>query len=71
MMGVHKTTDFLEKATWTLAAAMAILSVVSTAFVTKGTVEEAPINVVSPAQQSTDAGNMQAFPAAGAEQAAE
>ena len=31
-MGVRKTTDFLEKATWTLAAAMVVLSVVSSAF---------------------------------------
>ena len=28
-MGVRKTTDFLEKATWTLAAIMVICSVVS------------------------------------------
>ena len=27
IMGVRKTTDFLEKATWTLAAFMVILSV--------------------------------------------
>jgi preprotein translocase subunit SecG len=31
VMGVRKTTDFLEKATWTLAAALIILSLVSTA----------------------------------------
>lgn len=29
IMGVRKTTDFLEKATWTLAIGIAILSVVS------------------------------------------
>jgi preprotein translocase subunit SecG len=29
IMGVRKTTDFLEKATWTLAAAMVILSVLA------------------------------------------
>ena len=29
IMGVRKTTDFLEKATWTLAAIMVICSVVS------------------------------------------
>lgn len=28
IMGVRKTTDFIEKATWTLAAAMVIFSVV-------------------------------------------
>ena len=29
IMGVRKTTDFLEKATWTLAATMVILSVLA------------------------------------------
>jgi preprotein translocase subunit SecG len=29
-MGVRKTADFLEKATWTLAAALLLLSLVST-----------------------------------------
>lgn len=62
IMGVRKTTDFLEKATWGLAIAMVVLSVVSAAFVTKTTVEEAPITVTAPAQ-STDAGNVQTFPA--------
>lgn len=62
MLGVRKTTDVLEKATWGLAAAIVILSVVSAAFVTKVTVEEAPINISAPAQ-STDAGNVPSFPA--------
>ncbi|MCQ2212638.1 MAG: preprotein translocase subunit SecG [Bacteroidaceae bacterium] len=63
VLGVRKTTDFLEKATWTLAVAMVILSVVSAAFVPKVNTEEAPINVVVPSQQ-TDANNVQSFPAA-------
>ena len=62
IMGVRKTTDFLEKATWGLAIAMVVLSVVSAAFVTKTTVEEAPINIAAPAQP-TDAGNVKTFPA--------
>ena len=62
IMGVRKTTDFLEKATWGLAVAMVVLSVVSAAFVTKTTVEEAPVNIAAPAQ-STDADNVQTFPA--------
>lgn len=33
VMGVRKTTDFLEKATWVLAAAMIILCIVSSALV--------------------------------------
>lgn len=28
LLGVRKTTDFIEKATWTLAAAMVVLSIV-------------------------------------------
>ncbi|HEY0030561.1 MAG TPA: preprotein translocase subunit SecG [Bacteroidia bacterium] len=32
VMGVRKTADFLEKATWTLAAALLVLSVMSTSF---------------------------------------
>lgn len=33
MMGVRKTADFLEKATWTLAGIIAILSISSAAFI--------------------------------------
>lgn len=62
IMGVRKTTDFLEKATWGLAIALVILSVVSVAFVTKDTVKETPIAIQAPAQ--TDANNIQSFPAA-------
>jgi preprotein translocase subunit SecG len=32
VMGVRKTADFLEKATWTLAAALLVLSIISTSF---------------------------------------
>ena len=33
IMGVRKTTDFLEKATWTLAGVVIVLSIVITAFI--------------------------------------
>ena len=33
IMGVRKTTDFLEKATWSLAGAVIVLSIVITAFI--------------------------------------
>ena len=36
IMGVRKTTDFLEKATWTLAGAMMILCVVAVFFIPRG-----------------------------------
>ena len=32
IMGVRKTTDFLEKATWSLAGAIIVLSIVAAAF---------------------------------------
>lgn len=35
IMGVRKTTDFLEKSTWTLAAALLVASLVSTAVLPK------------------------------------
>ena len=35
IMGVRKTTDFLEKATWTLAGAMMVLCVLAVFFIPK------------------------------------
>ncbi len=37
IMGVRKTTDFLEKATWTLAGTLVVLSVIITSFIPKAT----------------------------------
>jgi len=34
VMGVRKTTDFLEKATWTLALTVSLLCIVSAGFIT-------------------------------------
>ncbi|MDA3952757.1 MAG: preprotein translocase subunit SecG [Bacteroidales bacterium] len=39
VMGVRKTTDFLEKATWTLAVSLVVLSVVATMTIPRGGVE--------------------------------
>ena len=49
---------------------MVVLSIVSAAFITKQTVEEAPINIAAPAQ-STDAENVPTFPATGTQAPAE
>jgi len=62
IMGVRKTTDFLEKATWGLAIIMVVLSVLSAAFVTKTTTTEQPLT--APITTQTDANNVQSFPAA-------
>jgi preprotein translocase subunit SecG len=53
-MGIRKTADFLEKSTWTLAAAILILCVVATASIPRGTtsgrsrIEEQIKNTVDP-----------------------
>jgi preprotein translocase subunit SecG len=39
-MGIRKTADFLEKSTWTLAAAILILCVVSTAVIPRASTSE-------------------------------
>jgi len=39
-MGIRKTADFLEKATWTLAASILILCVVATATIPRGSNSE-------------------------------
>ena len=51
VLGVRKTTDFIEKSTWTLAALLVIFSVASTFFEPK---QDKAINVVT---------NMQTTPA--------
>lgn len=40
VMGVRKTADFLEKATWTLAISLLILSLVATMTIPRGAVEQ-------------------------------
>lgn len=50
IMGVRKTTDFLEKATWTLAATMIVLSIFTAKFTaSKSTVPQSQIEVEQPA----------------------
>lgn len=43
IMGVRKTTDFLEKTTWTLAATIVVLSILSAAFISHTGVETSEI----------------------------
>ncbi len=40
MLGVRKTTDFLEKATWVLSISIIVLSIASSLTISRGTVEE-------------------------------
>lgn len=56
-LGVRKTTDFLEKTTWTLAAVLIVLCVLSSKFVTGAKKDTnintaAPVAAPAPAQQN-------------------
>ena len=59
IMGVRKTIDFLEKATWTLAAALIVLSLIATISIHSGKKEVTQRNVVNAEQvdQTSSAAN--------------
>ena len=50
IMGVQRTTDFLEKATWTLAGILIVFSLLSKFFTTPKTGFDQPAAVEQPAQ---------------------
>lgn len=62
IMGVRKTTDFLERATWGLAIALVVLSIGSTFIIPKSLNEIDPLN--SNLQKQVDKA-MQAMPSEG------
>lgn len=50
IMGVRKTTDFLEKATWTLAAAIIVLSILTAKFTaSRSNLPQSQVEVQQPA----------------------
>ena len=58
MMGVRQTTDFLEKATWTLGAILVVLCLISSITLPKNSKEGAPkseLENIIPALPSTEA----------------
>ena len=62
MLGVRKTTDVVEKATWGLAAAMVILSVISVAFLGSNAGGNSTIMEQAIEQQATNPNNLPAIP---------
>ena len=53
VMGVRKTTDFLEKATWGLAITIIVLSILTAKFTVKrGTLPESQVEVEMPSPLS-------------------
>lgn len=53
LMGARRTTDFLEKGTWTLAVALLIFSLVSSAFVPGGQPETTKTELEQKASETT------------------
>lgn len=53
VMGVRKTTDFLDKATWTLVAILAVLSVTSAAFLPDQAAEDETTKIVNKIEEKS------------------
>ncbi|MBP1539445.1 MAG: preprotein translocase subunit SecG [Prevotella sp.] len=77
MLGVRKTTDVIEKTTWTLAAAMVLLSVLCAHVAPKAATEQSVLEQSAPAAPSTPTAGFgaseqteEAAPAADAKEAA-
>ncbi len=78
VMGVRKTTDFLEKATWTLAGSLLVLAFVAVMVLPKETAsgaeideqlnnltlpsQEAPVFPANPAEQTQSGGQTDQLP---------
>ena len=60
-MGVRRTTDFLEKATWTLATGLIVLTIVACLFVPKQEVE-AKSKIGAQIEDAIDPSQVQQFP---------
>ena len=63
IMGVRKTTDFLEKATWVLAGALLFLSVVGTAFIPREAKEGGQSAIKDQIENAIDPNQVPSFPA--------
>ncbi len=61
VMGVRKTTDFLEKATWTLAISLVVLSIAASMTIPRGGIEEAS-KIEQEVSNAVDPTQMPQFP---------
>ena len=61
IMGVRRTTDFIEKATWGLAAAMVVLSVLCAYVAPTAVAEQSVLEGVATEQQQTNPNTVPGF----------
>lgn len=64
LMGVSKTTNFIEKATWTLAGVLVVFSVACAYVAPKAGAESSVIEQAATEQSTTNPNNVQGFGAA-------
>jgi preprotein translocase subunit SecG len=62
VMGVRKTADFLEKATWTLAASLLVLSLLATLTIDRDQVEGAKSKIEDKVEKAQDPSAIPSFP---------
>jgi preprotein translocase subunit SecG len=62
IMGVRKTTDFLEKATWVLAGALLVLSVMGSAFIPRDQMTQEQSRVQDQIETAVDPTQVPNFP---------
>ncbi len=67
IMGVRKTADFLEKATWSLAGALLVLSIMGSAFIPRGELRQDRSVIQEQIQNVPDPLQIPNFPSAPAE----
>ena len=63
IMGVRKTTDFLEKATWVLAGSLLFLSIIGTAFIPRDNRVGGQSLIKDKVEQAVDPNQVPSFPA--------
>jgi preprotein translocase subunit SecG len=62
VMGVRKTTDFLEKATWVLAVSLLVLSIMGSAFIPRERVMQEQSRVQDQIETAVDPTQVPSFP---------
>lgn len=62
VMGVRKTADFLEKATWSLAGVLLFLAIVGTAFIPRNQAGEEQSRVQKQIENAIDPNQIPNFP---------
>ena len=70
IMGVRKTTDFIEKATWSLAAIMVVISIICAYTAPSASTAESVLDAAPVTEQQTNPTNLPGFGASQTQEAA-